>query len=292
MVLSVVVAVTVSGCSGSDGTRKPAGRHASPGATKARPEPKSTSPARAEPAAKPRTAAEFVARARQAMGAEKGWTFTVSGGESAVMRGQAPSSATYAATVHRTTAPEALEQTGTITTGKGERKPELVYVVGGTGHVREGAEAWRKGPLSDPDIADDVEDPVAELDGFAAYAKSAKVTEGGAGGRVRLRVTASGWRLSAARSRPALKKAVREVEPTLAQLRKAGVTATDGRITLRSFDETWDLDAAHGYRLTSHRYTFTFLVPFRGGDITVSQEVRAENRGVFTGSVTLPSGVK
>jgi hypothetical protein len=288
----MTVSVAVSGCSGSGGTRKPAGRHASSGAAKARSGPKSASPARAEPAAKPRTAAEFVARARQAMGAEKGWTFSLSGSESAVMRGQAPSSATYAATVHRTTAPEALEQTGTITTGKGEHKPELVYVVDGTGYVREGTEAWKKGPLSDPGIADDVEDPVAELADFAAYAKSAKVADAGADDRVRLRVTASGWRLSAARGRPALKKAVREVEPTLAQLRKAGVRATDGQITLKSFDETWDLDAAHGYRLASHRYAFTFLVPFQGGDITVSQEVRAENYGVFTGRVALPSGAR
>lgn len=290
--VAVAVSVAVSGCSADHGTKEPAQRRASSGATKARPEPKSTSPARAEPSVKPRTAAEFVTQARQAMRAEKGWTFTLSGSESAVMRGQAPSSATYAATVHRLTAPEALEQTGTITTGKGERKPELVYVVGGTGYVKQGGEAWKKGPLSDPDIADDVEDPLAELADFAAYAKSAKVTDAGAEDQVRLRVTASGWQLSAARARPALKKAVRELEPTLAQLRRAGVRATDGQITLKSFDETWDLDAAHGYRLASHRYAFTFLVPFRGGDITVSQEVRAENHGVFTGRVALPSGAR
>ncbi|KUN85880.1 hypothetical protein AQJ66_13100 [Streptomyces bungoensis] len=55
----------------------------------------------------------------------------------------------------------------------------------------------------------------------------------------------------------------------------------------------WDLgDEEQGYRVTSHRYAFTFLVPFRSGDITVSQEVRADNRGVFGGTVTLPSGVE
>jgi hypothetical protein len=83
---------------------------------------------------------------------------------------------------------------------------------------------------------------------------------------VRLRVTASGRQSSAARNRPALKRAVREVEPTLAQLRKAGVTATDGQITLKSCTETWDLDAVHEYRAGSHRYAFTFLVPCQGGD--------------------------
>ncbi|MGW7405073.1 hypothetical protein ACWGI9_15295 [Streptomyces sp. NPDC054833] len=225
------------------------------------------------------------------MGAEKGWTFVLRGSESAVMQGQAPSGATYAATVHRTTAPVALQQTGTITTSKGERRPEVVYVVGGTGYVKEGAEGWKKGALSEPDIADDVEDPLAELDAFAAYAKSATVSRTGAG--VRLRVSASGWRLSAARSRPALRRAVREVEPALAQLRKAGVTATDGQIMLKSFTETWDLgDAAHGYRVAAHRYAFAFHVPFQSGDITVSQEVRADNHGVFTGHLALPSGVK
>jgi hypothetical protein len=236
---------------------------------------------------------QFVARAQQAVRAEKGWTFALQGSESMVMRGQAPNTATYAATVHRTTAPAALQQNGTITTSKGERKPEVVYVVGGTGYVKEGIEAWKKGPLSDPDIANDVEDPVAELDAFGAYAKSATVSRTGTGGGdVRLQVTASRWQLSAARMRPALKRAVREMEPEFVHLRKAGVTATDGQITLRSFTETWDLDAAHGYRPASHRYAFTFLVPFQGGDITVSQEVRADNRAVFNGNVALPSGVK
>ncbi|WP_327137423.1 hypothetical protein OG585_27515 [Streptomyces sp. NBC_01340] len=289
VVALVAVAVAASGCSPSDGKRKSARRHPFSRTTQAQPEPSVTS----RPAPKPRTAAQYVARARQAMAAEKGWTFALRGSESAVMRGQAPSSATFAATVHRTTAPEALQQTGTITTSKGARKSEVVYVVDGTGYVKEGGKAWKKGPLSDPDIANDVEDPVAELDAFGAYAKSAKVSRTGAGGGdVRLQVTASGWQLSAARSRPALKKAVREVEPALAQLRGAGVRATDGQITLKSFTETWDLDTAHGYRLTSHRYAFTFLVPFQGGDITVSQEVRADNRGVFTGSVALPSDAK
>ncbi|MET7696198.1 hypothetical protein [Streptomyces sp. NPDC005485] len=109
-------------------------------------------------------------------------TFALRGSESLVVRGQAPSIATYAATVHRTTVPEALRQTGTITTAKGVRKSELVYVVGGTGCVNEGDVAWRKWTLSDPDIADDVEDPVTELDDFAAYAKSAKVSRTGSGG--------------------------------------------------------------------------------------------------------------
>ncbi|WP_316746147.1 hypothetical protein [Streptomyces sp. MK7] len=242
---------------------------------------------------KPKTAVQFVARARQTMGAEKGWTFAVSGSESAAVQGQAPSGAGYAATVHRTNDPEAVEQKGTITTSKGENKPELVYVVGGIGHVKEGAEEWKKGALSDPGIADVVEDPVAALEAFAAYAKSAEVSRVGAGGAdVRLRVTGSGWTLPDARKRPALKKAAREVEPTLAQLRKAGVTATDSQVTLKSFVETWDLDAAQGYRVTSHRFAFTFLVPYRGGDIRVSQDVRAENRGVYSGSVALPSGAE
>ncbi|OXY98425.1 hypothetical protein [Streptomyces diastatochromogenes] len=284
MLVAVAVAVS-SGCSSHDGERKPAGRHTSSKTAQAQPEPKVT------PKPEPRTAAQFVARAREAMGAEKGWTFALRGSESAVMQGQAPSGATYAATVHRTTAPVALRQTGTVTTSKGEREPEVVYVVGGTGYVKKGAEGWKKGALSEPGIANDVEDPLAELDAFAAYAKSATVSRTGAG--VRLRVRASGWQLSAARDRPALKRAVREVEPVLGQLRKAGVTATDGHITLRSFAETWDLgDGAQGYRVVAHRYAFTFLVPFQGGDITVSQEVRADNRGVFDGNVALPSGVK
>jgi len=285
----VVAAVAVTGCSPLGGEPKPAGKQHASKTAQAGSGPTGTPRSGASAAPEPKTAAQFVARARRAMKDEQGWTFVLRGSESAVMRGQAPSGATYTATVHRTNAPEALQQTGTVTTSKGERKPEVVYVVGGTGYVKDGAGAWKKGSLSDPGIANDVEDPLAELDAFEAYAKSAKVSRTGAGdGDVRLQVDASGWQLSAARGRPALKRAVREVEPTLTQLRGAGVTATDGRITLKSFTETWDLDAAHGYRLTSHRYAFTFLVPFQGRDITVSQEVRADNRGLFTGRVALP----
>ncbi|WP_225836194.1 hypothetical protein [Streptomyces sp. NK08204] len=293
MLVATVVAVS-AGCSPHSGKRKgAAGRHASSRTAQAHPKPNGTSPTTAVPAPAPKTAVQFVVRARQALSAEKGWTFALRGSESAVMQGQAPNTATYAATVHRTTAPAALQQTGTITTGKGERKAEVVYVVGGVGYVKEGDAGWKKGPVSQADIANDVEDPVAELDAFAGYSKSAKVTRPGAGGgSVRLEVTASGWQLPAARSRPALQRAVREVEPTLAQLRRAGVTATDGQITLQSSTETWDLDARHGYRPTAHRYAFTFLVPFRGGDITISQEVRADNRGVFSGSVALPAGAQ
>ncbi|WP_460106582.1 hypothetical protein [Streptomyces sp. YKOK-J1] len=287
----VVAAVAVTGCSPLGGESKPARKQHAPRTARAGSGPAGTPRSAESTAPEPRTAAQFVARARRAMEDERGWTFVLRGSESAVMRGQAPSGATYTATVHRTTGPEALRQTGTVTTGKGERKTEVVYVVGGTGYVKDGAGAWKKGPLSDPGIANDVEDPLAELDAFEAYAKSAKVNRrpGADGALVRLRVEASGWRLSAARGRPALKRAVREVEPALAQLRKAGVTATDGQVTLKGFTETWDLDAAHGYRIASHRYAFTFLVPFQGGDITVSQEVRADNRGVFTGRVTLPA---
>ncbi|MEV6288969.1 hypothetical protein AB0M41_00750 [Streptomyces sp. NPDC051896] len=280
-----------SGCSAHDGKGTSAQRQAAgkPGAARSDSTP--TAHPAPKPTPAPKTAAQFVARARESMRAERGWTFALRGSESAVMQGQAPSSATYAATVHRTTAPVALQQTGTVTTSKGEHKPEAVYVVGGTGYVKGGAEGWKKGPLSDPDIANEVEDPLAELDAFAVYAKSAAVNRTAAG--VRLRVSASGWQLSAARNRPALERAVREAEPTLAQLRKAGVTATDSQITLKSLTETWDLgDGAQGYRVTSHRYAFTFLVPFHGGDIAVSQEVRADNRGVFDGQVALPSAVE
>ncbi|MEU3984598.1 hypothetical protein AB0F77_31825 [Streptomyces sp. NPDC026672] len=282
------VALALSGCSAHAGKDSPAqghgpGQTASGGATP-------SSHTKAAPTRPPRTAVQFVARARQSLRGEKGWTFALIGSESVTLRGQAPTSATYGGTVHRTTGTRALEQTGTTTTGKGERKRELVYVVGGTGYVKRGVAAWKRGPLSDTGIADTVEDPVADLDDFAAYARSAEVSR--TGGGVRLRVTASGWQLSAARTRPALRRAVREAQPTLTQLRAAGVTATEARITLRSFTETWDLDAAHGYRPTAHRYAFTFLVPFQGGDITMSQELRATNRGVFTGTVTLPAAAR
>ncbi|MFI7010150.1 hypothetical protein [Streptomyces sp. NPDC050145] len=288
----VAGAVAVSGCSAShsgdsrrkghhrsDGPRTERTRRADDGAHATR------TPAAAAAKA-PRTAAQYLGRARRAMAAETGWTFAVDGRESATTSGQAPSGATYTATVHRTTGPVAVEQLGSVTTSKGQHKPESVYVVDGTGHVKKNG-AWTSGPVTDPAIADAVEDPVAGLDAFAAYGKSAKIRRSGR--TVRLEVAASGWTLADARTRPALRKAARELDPTLTQLRDAGVTATDGQITLTRSTETWELDAAHGYRVAAHRFAFTFAVPYRGGTITVEQDVRADNRGVFDGTVRLPA---
>ncbi|WP_372345847.1 hypothetical protein [Streptomyces sp. KL116D] len=286
----IVAALAATGCSGQ-GTSGKKHRSTSSRETERERTGDARTPAagRPEAAPRPRTAAQFVERARRAMRAEHGWTFALRGTQSLVMAGGAPDSATFAATAHRTTGPDAFRSTGTVT-GKSGPRSERVFLVDGTVHEKTEGKSWKQGPLSDPEMADQVEDPVAELDVLARYAKSAKVTGAGTRtGEVRLRVRASGWRLAAAKKRPALTSPVRELQPLLDQLRKVGVTATDSQVTLKDFEETWVLDAGHGYRLASHQYAFTFVIPYRGKDITLTQELRQENRGVFEGRVTLPA---
>lgn len=206
-----LLAATSTGCSGSTDEGKPV----EPG----RPPAQSPQAAPAEP----RTAAEFLARAEEAMTAEQGWTFAVQGREGLVLQGQ-ENGATYTATVHRTTGdPWALHSTGT-SRGRNGAETEEIYVVDGTAYVKEGTAAWQHGPLTDPEFADEVEDPVAAIDAFREYGDAVSVSQEANGG-VRLRVRTASAALTAVRDQGVVQKALRELAPTLEQLRAAGVTA-------------------------------------------------------------------
>ncbi|AVH56900.1 MULTISPECIES: hypothetical protein [Streptomyces] len=277
--------IALAGCSEGSGTGEPAdtGRPA----VGAAPEVK-----RERPPAEPRTPEEFLERARRAMASEGGWTFAAKGKEELVLQGRT-SAAFYTSTVRRTGDPEALHSTGAIVS-KGVGRSEEVFVVREVGYVKEGGagKVWKKGPVSDPDIADKVEDPVDALEAFTHYAKAGEgaveVVE--ADGHVRLQVHTASRRLAEVRDRPAVEKAVRELEPALAQLRKAGIRAGEDQLLLDRVDETLVLDTKT-FRITSHRFACSFLIPYQGRTIAYSQDVREETRGVFAGEIRLPAGV-
>lgn len=277
----VPLCVVLVGCSAGGGAGESAkGADSVDSAVRATPDAK-----RERLPAAPRTPGEFLERARKAMDAEGGWTFAVKGNEGLVLQGQT-SAASYTSTVRRTQDPEALHSTGTIVS-KGAGKPEEVFVVGGVGYVKEGGAGagWKKGPVSDPDIANKVEDPVDALEAFESYAKAGEgaVEVVKADGNVRLQVQVGSRRLAEVKNRPAVEKAARELEPTLAQLRKAGVTAGEEQILLNRLDEVLVLDAKT-FRITSHRFECSFLIPYQGRTIAYSQNVREENRGCSTGA--------
>ncbi|MFD1658566.1 hypothetical protein ACFSL4_10170 [Streptomyces caeni] len=280
-----LVSLSLSGCaeSGSTASGTPVG---SASATTTKP---TSAPS------EPRTPEEFLARAREAMSGQKGWTFTVKGNEGLLYQGS-QSTATYKATVRRTQSPLALHSTGTTYT-KGVAKPEEVYVVDGTGYVKKGGtEArWKSGALSDPAIANAVEDPVAALDAFGAYAREEHTGSGvlavtSAAGQVELSVSTAPAALTAVRDRGAVKKAVRELAPTLEKLRAAGITAPEDRIVVQNVEEVLSLDATT-YRIRSHRFRCTFLIPYRGQNLRYSQDVTERAQGPYTGTITLPTDV-
>lgn len=157
---------------------------------------RSAEPSRQAAPAKPETAAEFLALAKEAMAGEQGWTFAVKGSEELVLQGR-KSAATCTATVHRTTGdPWTLHSTGT-SRSKGVAKSAEVYFVDGTGYVKAGGAAWKHGPLSAPEFADRAEGPVAALDTFQAYADVVSLAE--SDGRVELRVRTASAALTAVR---------------------------------------------------------------------------------------------
>ncbi|WP_309484430.1 DUF6612 family protein [Streptomyces himalayensis] len=239
----------------------------------------------------PETPEEFLDRAEEAMAAEKGWTFAVRGRERLVLQGQT-NGASYESTVRLTQDPKAFHSTGATTSSKGVRKAEEIFVVDGTGYVKEGTGAWKQEPASEPEMKNKVEDPLSAIEEFRSY-----VTESGGdvtltrqGGQVRLQVSVSSRKLPQVRERAYVEKAMRELNPTLKQLQNAGVSATEDQLTLSSLKETMILDA-DSYRITSHRFQFGFLIPYGAQNITFAQDVSESNKGVFEGSIELPAGV-
>lgn len=295
--LALGLGLLVTGCSqgGSD----------DPGASDSTAAAKPAGSAEASPS--PRTPEDYLARAREAMGAQKGWTFSVTGSEGLTSGGQG-STATYKATVDRTggsstSLSRALHSTGS-TTSKGAVKPEEIYVTDGTVHIKKGVGgSWKSGPLSDPEMADAVEDPVAALDEFAGYVNGEGVDGGSTvtivksgGTSVELKASApkgSGGprELSAVRDQGVVKRALRELQPTLDQLRAVGVTVSESAITVERAEEVITLDSTT-YRITSHRFRCAFLIPYGGQNMRYSQDVNERTQGEFTGSIVLPAGVK
>ncbi|WP_426404295.1 hypothetical protein ACN9M0_25840 [Streptomyces sp. R-07] len=283
----LAVMAAVSGC-GTPQASGPAAGAASPaaGAVTASASAAATKDSTAD------STADLLARARAAMDAEAGWTFTVTGEESLKQSGapkEQGSAASYSATVDRTGSPEALHQSGTVLS-KGRRTPEELFAVDGTGYVREGAPGtpWTEGPLTDPGIAAKVEDPLTALDSFGDYAgRGERIEVTRTGDEIRLRVRIPSGYLADRTERPAIAKAAREFRPTLDKLRKVGVTAGEKRIVLTGYEETLVLDA-RTHRMTSYRSSFGFAVPHEGRQLRYEQRLGADTRSVFTGRIEAP----
>ncbi|MFF8354950.1 hypothetical protein ACF063_15980 [Streptomyces chartreusis] len=275
--VAVLLAAALTGCAGAADEGKPVAS-AQPGARSAQ-----AAPAEAEP----RTAAEFLARAEEAMAGQKGWTFAVKGREGLVLSGRA-SSATYSATVRRTTGEAwALHSTG-ATVSKGVSKSEEIYVADGTAYVRKGAAGWEHGPVTDPEFADKVEDPIAALDAFREYGD--EVTLAQPDGRVELRARAASGPLTGVRDRAVVQKALRELAPTLRQLRAAGVTTPESAIAVGGVEELLVINPST-YRVTAHTFKCTFLIPYDGQRIRYEQDVTERTSGTYDEVVAVPEGL-
>ncbi|MGW5472151.1 hypothetical protein [Streptomyces chartreusis] len=279
VVPAVLLAAVLTGCAASADEGKPAGA--------AQPTAQRTQAAPAEPE-QPRTAAEFLARAEEAMAGQKGWTFAVKGREGLVLSGQ-ESSATYSATVRRSTGEAwALHSTG-ATVSKGVSKSEEIYVAGGTAHVKKGAAGWEHGPVTDPEFADKVEDPIASLDAFRDHGDEVTLAE--PDGRVELRARAASGPLTGVRDEAVVQKALRELAPTLRQLRAAGVTTPESAIVVGGVEETFVLDPST-YRVTAHTFKCTFLIPYDGQRIRYEQDVTERTSGTYDEVVAVPEGLE
>ncbi|KUO03474.1 hypothetical protein [Streptomyces caeruleatus] len=281
---ALLLAAVLTACAdpADDGRPVDSARPTAPG-----PQAAPAEPAEPDPEPEPRTAAEFLARAEKAMAARKGWTFAVKGREGLVLQGQ-ENAATYTATVRRTTDdPWALHSTGS-TLSKGVSKPEEIYVADGTAYVKKGTADWEHGPLTDPEFAGKVEDPLAALDAFRGY--GADVTLATPADRVELRVRATTAALPGVRDEAVVRKALRELAPTLRQLRAAGVAAPESGITVEGVEETLVLDPST-YRITAHTFTCRFRIPYDGQHIRYEQEVTERTVGPYDGTVALPEGI-
>lgn len=208
--------------------------------------------------------------------------------EELVLQGRS-TRATYVARVDRTTGePWALHSVGSSRSSKGVTESEELYVVEGVGYVKEGDAAWRHGPLTDPEFADKVEDPVAALDAFQGYGDAVALTA--SGGRIELRARTASATLPAVRDQGVVGKALRELAPTLKQLRAAGVPARESGITVERAEETLVLNSST-YEVTAHTFRCVLRIPYGTGSIRYGQEVTERTTGPYTGAVALPAGV-
>lgn len=283
--LVIPLSFSLAACGTDGGKTEPVG---SDGAKSA--ETKQTPKPAAAPA--PESPEDFLDLAGKAMAEVDAWTFSVKGTEGLTHQGQ-KSVASYRATVRRGMAPEVLHSKGVSTSSKGAKETEEIYAVDGTVHLKEGGGPWKDAPASDPEMRNKVEDPVAVIEEFRAYAGAAgdEVTLTESDGTVELRVGSDKQKLSAVGDRAWVKKAVREFDPTAEQLRGAGIPVSDAQLTLSGLKEVLVLDAKT-YRIRSHHFEFGFLVPYGGQDILFEQDVRQESQGPFDGSLELPAGVQ
>jgi hypothetical protein len=249
-------------------------------------EPK-TSEIKKERPPEPQTPEEFLDRASETMREAEGWLFAVRGKEALILQGQG-GTASYTATVQRTQNPEALHSQGTITS-KGKNKPEEIFVIDDTAYIKEGNEAWKQVPVADPETENKVEDPMMAVEAFRQYLKESAddVTLVKRDGQVRLQVRVASQKFSEVQERAFAKKAVRELDPTLAQLQEAGVPVSETQLTLSRLEETLILDATT-HRIKSHQLQFRFLIPYGNQNITYEQDVREETEGIFDGTIQLP----
>lgn len=284
--LVLATALSAAGCAGKAEAGKPAGPTTTGTAAAPSPKPQATASKRPEP----RTPAEFLDRAQEAMSGGHGWTFAVKGKEGLTAQGQT-NAASYTATVQLTPKPDAFHQKG-VSTSKGTHRSEEIFVIGATAYLKEAGQAWTHGPATDPDTQSKVEDPVLALRDFRTYLKNPAdhLTLTRNSGEVQLQVTVSSKRFPEVRNRDVMKKVMVELDPTLRQLKKAGVPVNDDQLTLSHLSDTLTLDPGT-HRITSHRLTFSVLIPYGRQGIVYSQDVREDSRGAFTGEIRLPAGV-
>jgi hypothetical protein len=276
-VLVLALSLLSAACAGEAGKTEPA-------------EPRETGTT-AAPSPEPKTPADVLDSAEKAMAGQNGWTFAVTGKEGLVTQGQA-NSASYKATVQRTQKPDALHSMG-VTTSKGDDRSEEIFVIGGTAYLKEASQGWKHGPVTDPDMQSKVEDPLGALEAFRTYLRNPAdgVTLTTRPGQVQLQVRASSKRFPEMQGRDFMQKVRLELDPTLKQLEKAGVSVNEKQLTLSHLEETLILDPAT-HQIVSHRLQFSVVIPYGKDGITYTQDVQEHSHGVFGGEIQLPAGVR
>ncbi|MBM9509456.1 hypothetical protein [Actinacidiphila acididurans] len=286
-VLVLATALSAAGCAGKAEAGKPAEQTTTAAAATPSPKPQAAESKRPEP----RTPGEFLDRAQEAMSGGHGWTFAVKGKEDLTAQGQT-NAASYTAMVQLTPKPDAFHQKG-VSTSKGNHRSEEIFVIGDTAYLKEAGTAWTHSPVTDPDTQSKVENPVLALRDFGTYLNNPAdhLTMTKNSGEVQLQVTASSKRFPEVQNRDFMKKVKLELDPTLKQLKNAGVPVNDSQLTLSHLEDTLTLDPAT-HRITSHRFTFSVVIPYGQQGIVYSQDVREDSRGTFTGEIRLPAGVR
>jgi hypothetical protein len=238
------------------------------------------------------TPATALERASQEIQKSRGFELSLKGQESltAKQKGAVHKiGADFRATAQVTIQPRAFHSKGAILS-KGKKQSEEIYVIGEDVYRKAGTTRWTKDKLDS--WKSQLEDPLAALAALQQTMRAQGQDVSVKTEQEHVAVTAFWQGVKYKQTETVvLKNAEAELKPTLEQLKKLGYHVNTKSIRLKSYKETWILDAKTflpKQRILEIVYTMTA----GNTSFTYDQKLETDVKGEFNGEIIGPAEVK